>query len=238
MAAAPSAAELVVEWIRSGLPGCDFAQSFAAAQKRTGAAAEPPPARVIPSEIRDALRGPEVAKLLQPVLEGAIRQHAAVLFVFPELRYDEDVARLAASLAADKNWQLVPRSWPVGCERRDVLFELNWRTPSGNLSSALGLAPFGAMPVTRRAPFVSLVVWPGGHDNPHRAPPRNPTRVGMVDMKHRFSKAKHDRYWENSKVKTKQRTDIELDGHAATYNVTFCLREEVRSILGAGFGPR
>src|ERR1051325_9399728 len=65
-----------------------------------------------------------------------------------------------------------------------------------------------------------------------------PTRVGMVDMKHRFSKAKHDRYWENSKVKTKQRTDIELDGHAATYNVTFCLREEVRSILGAGFGPR
>jgi len=31
----------------------------------------------------------------------------------------------------------------------------------------MGLAPFATMPVTRRAPYVCLAAWPGGHDNPH-----------------------------------------------------------------------
>ena len=31
----------------------------------------------------------------------------------------------------------------------------------------MGLAPFGTMPVTRRAPYVCLATWPGGHDNPY-----------------------------------------------------------------------
>jgi len=31
----------------------------------------------------------------------------------------------------------------------------------------MGLAPFATMPVTRRAPYVCIAGWPGGHDNPH-----------------------------------------------------------------------
>ena len=44
---------------------------------------------------------------------------------------------------------------------------MEWRIRDGLASSPMGLAPFATMPVTRRAPYVCIAAWPGGHDNPH-----------------------------------------------------------------------
>lgn len=44
---------------------------------------------------------------------------------------------------------------------------VEWQIGNGCVTSVMGLAPFATMPVTRRAPYVCLAAWPGGHDNPH-----------------------------------------------------------------------
>jgi hypothetical protein len=44
---------------------------------------------------------------------------------------------------------------------------MEWRIREGLSSAPMGLAPFATMPVTRRAPYVCIAAWPGGHDNPH-----------------------------------------------------------------------
>lgn len=49
----------------------------------------------------------------------------------------------------------------------DILIGIEWRISDTLSSSIMGLAPFATMPVTRRAPYVCIAGWPGGHDNPH-----------------------------------------------------------------------
>ena len=44
---------------------------------------------------------------------------------------------------------------------------MEWTIRPGLASSPMGLAPFATMPVTRRAPYVCIAAWPGGHENPH-----------------------------------------------------------------------
>ena len=112
--------------------------------------------------------------------------------------------------------------------RDDVLVALDWLTPSKHVSSALGLGPMGTMPVTRRSPFVALVVWPGGHENPYRNVAYK--RVGVADMKHSLPRATHDAYWDRSQKNKLAHTSEEAVS-AARHEVTFCLRAEVRARL-------
>jgi|SRR5215212_653240 len=213
------AVELMVRWLRAGITGCEFARVFAKG---------PAPADIRPVVIRDALAEPPVADLVQPILLRAAADSAAVLLIFTDLRYDEEVADLANLLSRHTAWTLWEPRWPVERQRDDVLLALDWTTPSKHISNALGLGPLGAMPVTRRAPFVGLVVWPGAHENPHR--PVEFKRVGVADMKNNLARAKHDAYWEVSQS-NKSAYTREEGVSAARHEVTFCLRAEIRSRL-------
>lgn len=211
--------ELMVRWLRAGMTGCEFARVFAK---------QPAPAEVRTVVARNALGEPPIAEILEPTLIKAASESAAVLTIFPDLRYDEEVADLAANLSLHPSWTLWEPAWPPDAQRDDVLVALDWTTPSKHVSNALSLGPMGAMPVTRRAPFVGLVVWPGAHENPHREVRYK--RVGVADMKHSLSKAKHDAYWEASQRNKTAYTGEELV-NAARHDVSFCLRREVRGRL-------
>lgn len=45
----------------------------------------------------------------------------------------------------------------------------------------MGFAPFGRMPIMRRAPYVALVLWPGGYENEQRRSPDG--SVGVIDAR-------------------------------------------------------
>lgn len=76
-------------------------------------------------------------------------------------------------------------------------------------SSVMGLAPFGTMPVTRRAPFVSLVVWGGAagtrkiHEKARHAPDEH--SIGLVDIPIRLDDDPFDTAWKNTIARTKAR---------------------------------
>jgi hypothetical protein len=219
MAEHEPAVALMVRWLRAGITGCEFARVFAT---------QPAPGEVRPVVIRNALAEPPVADILQPILLKAAEEHAAVLAIFPDLRHDEEVADLAASLSRHPSWTLSEPQWPMDARRDDVLVALEWATPSQHVSNALGLGPLGSMPITRRSPLVGLVVWPGAHENPHRDVRYK--RVGVADMKHSLSKAKHNTFWEKSQQNKVAYTSEERVT-AARHDVTFCLRGDVRSSL-------
>lgn len=219
MADVEVAVELMVRWLRAGMTGCEFARVFAK---------QPAPGEVRPVVVRSSLSEPRVGEILDLIFQKAASESAAVLTIFPDLRYDEDVADLASALSSHHAWTLWQPAWPAEAQRDDVLVALDWTTPSGHSSSALGLGPMGSMPVTRRAPFVGLVVWPGAHDNPWREVTYK--RVGVADMRHSLTKAKHQMYWQASQQNKASYTAEELVT-AARHEVTFCLRGDVRSRL-------
>ena len=49
----------------------------------------------------------------------------------------------------------------------DVMVGIEWQIREGLVSSPMGFAPFGTMPVTRRAPYACIAAWPGEHENPN-----------------------------------------------------------------------
>ena len=219
MADAEIAVELMVRWFRAGMTGCEFARVFAR---------QPAPGEVRSVVVRHALETPPVADILEPILLRAAAEHAAVLSIFPDLRHDEEVADLVTSFSSHQSWTVWEPKWGTDAQRDDVLIALDWMTPSKHVSNALGLGPLGAMPVTRRAPFVGIVLWPGAHENPHRNV--NYRRVGVADMKHSLSRAKHKTYWDRSQ-QNKTAYTSEEHVNAARHDVTFCLRGDVRSRL-------
>jgi hypothetical protein len=60
----------------------------------------------------------------------------------------------------------------------------------------MGLAPLRHMPLPRRAPYVAMVLWPGGRENPRASIPTSPRDpVGLVDAAHGLDDAQYDHHW-------------------------------------------
>jgi hypothetical protein len=128
------------------------------------------------------------------------------------------------TLCEGPRWEAKLAAWRKGNTREEHLVELTWRTPAGHLSHVMGLGPFGSMPVTRRAPFVGLTLWPGTHQNEHK-----PTRlhqdnlVGFIDMPSGIvEKEEHDRLWKETLAACKVMLAEPPEG-AALPEVAFCL---------------
>jgi len=99
--------------------------------------------------------------------------------IFPSLRTHEDVADACRILSRSPRWKAERQSYScavTGCEG----LRMDWTTRSGMRSAAMGFAPFGEMPVTRRAPYVALALWTGERLNPFHS--RGP--AGTVSMAH------------------------------------------------------
>ena len=56
------------------------------------------------------------------------------------------------------------------------------------------------MPVTRRAPYVALSLWPDLHANPYRKDKRGPV-VGFVDGAHGMGRTRYEGVWSSTSDK-------------------------------------
>jgi hypothetical protein len=165
-------------WLRSSLTGCHFATSFSSTK----------PLKIdYYTPISEAIDLAAIAGFI----DGTATNEVVAVVLFPSVRTPADLARTLVTLCGDPRWQVGEESWPKGRERPDsVALSLIRKTASGDISDAMGVAPLGTMPVTRRAPYVAIVVWGGSHLNPHI---RRTDHVGVASAPTGLDKAEHGR---------------------------------------------
>ncbi len=171
----------------------------------------------------------DVASLNDLIVAAAAEESVAIL-VFPEVRNADGVVRLLHALAADDRWAITlpPRGKHP---HDDTLVGVWWTTPDGRITSVMGLAPIGEMPVTRRAPHVALVVWGGPHLNEHRT--ASATEVGLTSMRPPdafVDAARYSQEWDKTRENVRAAMAFPVDA-AARPHVAFSLSATVRTAL-------
>ena len=176
--------EQVRRWLSSGFTGCSFARSFAGGKQLAQVGFEE---HATPGE-------------LDTIFDAAAQGHLPAIVVFTGIRDETALLEQLRVLTTGARWS-VQRTSARGLETSDLLLEVSWRTAAGLTSTPMGFGPFPTMPVTRRAPYVCLGVWPGGHENqhPHRGPP-SPTAVDFLDapLPTSLTRPAFDKAWDAS----------------------------------------
>jgi len=179
-----AAAEHFRLWLRAGLTGCAFAKLLAG---KTGRVA---------IEIHTEV-GPPPAAWLNNTFDVHAAAERIVIAVLPRIGSERDLVESLNGLGADPRWSVRRRAKtsPTG----GILIGLEWRTSAGDISEAMGFAPFSTMPVSRRAPYVAIATWPAGRSNPFRGqgatPPGKPGEVSFLDTSHGFDAEPYETMW-------------------------------------------
>lgn len=150
----------LARWIRL-MTGCSFARDLA----------HPPDRCIRYSEFINV--DDEVPDQLTAALEGCYADGLAFVALFSSIRGRDDLLQLLAILSKAERWRC---RQDRSRNEEELLVSVEWRTPDGPRSSCLGLAPLFEMPVTRRAPFIALALWPGPRTTSKDRP------VGFRDM--------------------------------------------------------
>ena len=146
-----SADDHLRQWLAKGMTGCQFASLIAQQRDRIFTAAF-------------AGLAPEVN--VTRLFELGAEAHVPAIAIFLGIRTERELAEQLRILSAGERWKITEER-PEGLATDDVLIGMEWTIRPGLASSPMGLAPFATMPVTRRAPYVCIAAWPGGHENPH-----------------------------------------------------------------------
>ncbi len=149
---------------------------------------------------------------LNRLLEGCAEISQAGVFVFPGVADQEQLVEIVQTLASSDRWEL-ETDLDVA---RGMLVRLLWRTAEGNTSDTLGMAPLLTMPLTRRAPYCAIALWPG---SPRK---EGEDRVGFIDMPSGLPDDKHRQMLQSS-TDTVRNLLGEEPKEAPWRNVTFCL---------------
>jgi len=137
------------QWLAEGMTGCQFAKLIA--QKKD---------RIVTAAFSGLAKEEDVSRLF----EAGTRGHLPVIAIFIDIRTEDALVEQLRVLARGSRWRLT-RDYPEGLVTDDVMVGMEWRVREGLVSSPMGFAPFGTMPVTRRAPYVCIAAWPGEHEN-------------------------------------------------------------------------
>jgi hypothetical protein len=165
------------DWLRSGMTGCRFASTLAAK-------------RPVLVDFYSPI-GPLDHGQMAAFVDGTADRQVTAVLLFPELRTARDIADLLVALRRRERWQVTRARWPRGYRKRDsIAFSLEWRTRANGVCDAMGLAPLGTMPITRRAPYVAIVVWGALHLNEHV---RKGPHVGVASAATRLEKEPHEK---------------------------------------------
>lgn len=133
------------------MTGCQFAKLIAQEKDRI---------------VRATFTGLAKEEDVSRVFDAGARARLPAIAIFTSIRTEQALAEQLQILARGPRWTLTEEH-PEGLVTDDVMVGMEWRIREGLASSPMGLAPFATMPVTRRAPYVCIAAWPGGHDNPH-----------------------------------------------------------------------
>ncbi len=200
-------------WLGSGLTGCSFAKSFA---RRAGHVSF----FTWVDEPSDELLGN-----LDPFLERSRGERTFPFVLLPRIRTARQIVSLLALLRTSERWEITVAEWPSGsATRSDVAVGLLWKNPNGFRAAVMGFAPMGSMPVTRRAPYVALALWPGDQENPHFD--KSPTGlVSFADANTGLAKDAHDKLWATSAKESRELLRDPFDDVVWMRRVAFCLPE-------------
>lgn len=146
-----SANDHLRHWLAEGMTGCQFAKLIAQDKDRL---------------VRVTFGGLAPEEDVTRVFELGARAGLPAIAIFTGIRTEAGLVDQLRVLAAGNRWTITEEQ-PEGLVTDDVLIGIEWKIRDGLASSAMGLAPFATMPVTRRAPYVCIAAWPGDHDNPH-----------------------------------------------------------------------
>lgn len=182
----PTCVRQVRKWLGNSFTGCGFAQSFANNSHLVLVAVD---RNVGTDEINEAF-------------DLSASENFPAIAIFPAIRTEAQLVDQLQLLASGKRWTLT-REVVQGLVTDDVLLGLQWQTPAGLHSLPMGFAPFATMPVTRRAPYVCLATWPGGHENVHRKK-FEPKVVDFLDsaLPEPLTSAQYKDLWANSTKRT------------------------------------
>lgn len=217
------------EWLRARMTGCLFASSFAAqgSAKRI--------AYYVKVGVPSASDVPE----LDLATENSARAGRFMVVLFPHVRTVGEIGTMLLALDASSRWACSHVPWRDHERSNASLIGLTWRTDAGLLSSVMGFAPIGVMPITRRAPIVGLAFWPGGRVNSFRKGEPSPEGVGLVDGDHGMEKGAHDDAWKDTKDRVVTLFADPPEDRATLRQVAFCLPRDLTQELRFkdGFRP-
>jgi hypothetical protein len=195
--------EIFGAWLNSpGLHGCSFATAIA----------KTPQIRLasffgIPDQ--DAVR-----QLTEHIQVAASARHFAIA-IFPDVVLELQLRIFIDLLGISAGWVVdrlnIPGRFAVA---------MRWASSAALQSSVMGFAPFGTMPVTRRAPYVAVALWPCGYDNPRRKKPD--AFIGVGDTAHTFADDRYDRMQAKTRARVKATRAMHADASLFT-GMTFCL---------------
>lgn len=158
-------------------------------------------------------------------IDAATANKDVALLVFPRVAAESEIVELAWHLQSGERWSVGARSHPRSLAElgsRALGLSIEFQTPAGDRSNAMGFAPSGFMPVTRRAPFVALALWGGGRDNEFfRYSPAG--TVNMADVPTNLRREPYRKTWEHSVADTQRRLGDPRHDSVWLRNVAFCL---------------
>ena len=197
-------------WLAAGCAGCKFAAFFARRGHLRAATIPGVP------KTTDLVR-------IADFIDAESNDRRTALLLFPHLRCTQAIRELIEVLVKSPRWTVHSVPWGEHARYDDELIGLTWSTSAGLISQAMGFAPIGSMPATRRAPYAAIALWAGGHENQHRSKPKDPRIVTFVDTANEFTFEEHEQRWTKSSELTSAYLQDPPEDIKLFRRVAFCL---------------
>lgn len=156
---------------------------------------------------------------LNTVLDQAATDDDLAIMIFPNLRAADEVEALLASLVIDRRWSRQSTNEQDRFGREVRSDRLYWENAGSEKVSIMGMAPMFSMPITRRAPYVTLIAWPGSRANAHRKSQLPVVGIGDMPLRHNLQNLSEASY--KSMVTDTRARVLELNGTRVAAEVSF-----------------
>lgn len=205
-------------WLRNGLTGCGFANSMAGE------------GRVDYVDQLDELSASDIPSLNESIDTSGSKE-LFLIVLFPRVRTPRGIVRLLQALSTNDRWRARRVQWDKNPRTGVTPVGLEYRAAGGEISSVMGLAPLGCMPITRRAPYVALAAYAGPKINSHRGTGKG--ELGFIDARmfagdgKEISKEAHDKIWKPTMARVKSLSQDPIEDHFWLAKVAFFLADEL-----------
>lgn len=215
--------EILRHWSQHALTGCYFASYLS--RKNVAAKWHTSIVRIAGSTANFS------AEIDSSLLAACEEEMEAVQLIFPEVFSEKELVNLINLFCVKRNWYWTCVPWKYG-DAESKLIGLRWLHPTNSsvVNYVLGFSPLITMPITRRAPFTTLVLRtsdkirrpPAGTDTSDRKLETDRVAVHLADMNSKIEKPERNtRVWIKTKALKQDRVGKETS--IARARVTFSL---------------